>query len=129
MKYCSSCGAQMDDSASFCSKCGTPAPRSQAEYSRPQPNSYQQPYHDHNPKDRVAAALLALFLGTIGIQYFYMGKNKAGVICILISVLTCFVGAVILDVLFFIQGIIMLCGTQEEFMEKYVNTPKDFPLF
>lgn len=80
-------------------------------------------------KDRIVAGILAILLGCLGIQYFYCGKNSAGVICILISLLSCGIGAAVLELLTIIQGVLMLTGTQEAFMEKYVNTNSSFPLF
>lgn len=40
------------------------------------------------PKSKVAAGLLALFLGTLGIHRFYLGYNGIGVAMLLISVLS-----------------------------------------
>lgn len=47
------------------------------------PNSCPPPYPDSvfspgpSGKSRGVAALLAIFLGSLGIQYFYLGKNTA----------------------------------------------------
>ncbi|MCM1292453.1 MAG: GYF domain-containing protein [Bacteroides sp.] len=80
-------------------------------------------------KDKTVAGLLAIFLGALGIQYFYCGKSTAGVISLLISVLTCGFGAAILGLLFLIQGILMLTMDQQQFEAKYVDSPSTFPLF
>ena len=37
-------------------------------------------------KSKIAAALLALFLGALGVHKFYLGKTKAGVIHLLLTV-------------------------------------------
>ena len=39
-------------------------------------------------KDRVAAGLLAIFVGGLGIHKFYLGYNKEGIITLVISVAT-----------------------------------------
>ena len=40
-------------------------------------------------KDKLAAGLLAIFLGSLGIQYFYLGKTSGGIICLLLTIVTC----------------------------------------
>lgn len=76
-------------------------------------------------KDKIVAGLLALFLGWLGIHYFYMGKATAGILTIILSFVTCGIW----DILIFIQAIMILVGSQEEFEQKYVFTNKSFPLF
>lgn len=98
-------------------------PYGQQPYGQP----YNQPYNPgyNGGKSKVAAGLLAILLGTLGIQYFYLGKVGAGFITILLSIVTC--GA--WEIITLIQGILMLCMTDEEFNYKYVYTDKTFPLF
>ncbi|MCL1951190.1 MAG: zinc ribbon domain-containing protein [Oscillospiraceae bacterium] len=45
-KFCTGCGAPLDDAAKFCVSCGTPAaqPQPQQPQPVPQPQQYQQPY-------------------------------------------------------------------------------------
>lgn len=76
-------------------------------------------------KDKIVAGLLALFLGWLGIHYFYVGKATAGILTIILSFVTCGIW----DILIFIQAIMILVGSQEEFEQKYVFTNKSFPLF
>ncbi len=76
-------------------------------------------------KSRGVAALLAIFLGALGVQYFYLGKNTGGVITILLSLVTC--GA--WEIITLIQGILMLCMDNRSFLQKYVYTNSSFPLF
>ena len=80
------------------------------------------PYPD---KSKIAAGLLAIFLGGLGIHYFYLGKTSAGLICLLLTLCSCGVW----EFLTFAQGIYMLCISDEEFYQKYVYTTKTFPLF
>ena len=60
------------------------------------------------PKSKIAAGLLGIFLGGLGIHRFYLGYTKIGVIQIIVSLLTC--GAA--SLWGFIEGILILCGTQ-----------------
>lgn len=76
-------------------------------------------------KDKVAAGLLAIFLGGLGIHYFYLGKTTGGLVCILLTFITCGIWSVIS----FIQGIIMLTMNQLDFENKYVYNSASFPLF
>ena len=76
-------------------------------------------------KSRGVAALLAIFLGSIGIQYFYLDKVMAGLITILLSIVTCGLWSTLM----FIQGIYMLCITNDQFRQKYVTSTSTLPLF
>lgn len=125
MKTCPSCGKQFDDSVAYCPSCGASMAQSQTTTTMPE----SRPAPAVPAKDKIVAGVLAILLGALGIQYFYCGKTKAGVICLLVSLLTCGFGAAILEVLTIIQGILILVGTQEAFMEKYVDSQNTFPLF
>jgi len=76
-------------------------------------------------KSRLAAGLFAILLGTFGIQYFYCGKTTGGIICILLSLVTCGFWSIIT----LIQGILMIVMNQNEFEQKYVYSTSSFPLF
>jgi TM2 domain-containing membrane protein YozV len=76
-------------------------------------------------KSKVAAGVLAILLGTLGIHYFYLGKVAGGILTILLSLVTCGLW----EIITIIQGIVMLTMSDEEFDAKYVNTNKTFPLF
>ena len=81
-------------------------------------------------KSRGIAALLALILGGLGIQYFYLGKSTAGIICLLISVVSCGILAPFVGLLALIQGILMFCMNNEAFEQKYAGPMSStFPLF
>lgn len=74
---------------------------------------------------RVAAGILAILLGSIGVQYFYVNKIGGGFLTILLSLVTCGIWSVVT----LVQGILMLTMTDEEFDRKYVNTNSVLPLF
>lgn len=76
-------------------------------------------------RSRGVAGLLAIFLGCFGIQYFYLGKTQAGIIAIILSLVTC--GA--LSVLWLIQGILMIAMSEQEFERKFIYSNSTFPLF
>jgi len=58
------------------------------------------------PKQKLIAGLLGIFLGSIGIHRFYLGYNKIGVYQIIATVLTCGVAGI----WGFIEGILYLVG-------------------
>lgn len=97
------------------------------------PGPSGNPYYDrNNPFDegpegrsRGVTALLAIFLGQFGVQYFYIGKWQAGIYTILLTLVTCGMWYLIS----LIQGIMMLCITNQQFRAKYITTPSEFPIF
>lgn len=58
-------------------------------------------------KSKVVAGLLGIFLGGFGIHQFYLGDSKKGVIRLVVTVVTCGLGAV----WGFVEGIFILMGT------------------
>ena len=56
------------------------------------------------PKTKLVAGLLGIFLGSIGVHKFYLGDNKAGVIRIVVTVVTFGIGGI----WGFIEGIMLL---------------------
>ena len=83
------------------------------------------PMNTYSPKNKTTAGILALILGGLGVQYFYLGKVGAGLITILLTFVTCGLW----EILTFVQGIMMLTMTEQEFNRKYVFTDKTLPLF
>lgn len=77
-------------------------------------------------KCRGVYAILALVLGSIGLHYFYVNKVGAGIITIVLLMVTCGMWAVIP----LIQGILAFWNmTNEEFDRKFVASDSFFPLF
>lgn len=129
MKQCPSCKQYNEDYAQFCSNCGHSF--SSNTYPQTPPPMYDNTDRnnafDSGPdgKSRGVAALLAILLGGLGIQYFYLGKTGAGLITIGLTFITCGLW----EVITLIQGILMLCMTNTTFRQKYVETDSTFPLF
>ncbi len=76
----------------------------------------------------MAAGLLAIFLGGIGIHKFYLGYAKEGVIMLLVSliggVITVGIASIIVGVIALIEGIMYLTKTDEQFEDIYVQGRK-----
>ena len=83
-------------------------------------------------KNKIAAGLLAIFLGWLGIHKFYLGYNKPAIITLIIVVvglLTAMLGVGILiliaiGVITLVEGILYLTKTDQEFEEQYVLARK-----
>lgn len=108
--FCQRCGGKMPANATFCPHCGAPVSP-----------DLRAPYE----KDKIVAGLLAIFLGGLGIHYFYMGKTVAGILSIVFTLVSCGIWQVVM----FIQGVLMLTMTDEAFRGKYIGNDSTFPLF
>ena len=75
---------------------------------------------------KIVAGILAILLGGLGIHKFYLGYSTAGVIMLLVSLLTCGLGYPIMHLFGLIEGIIYLTKTDEEFVATYVNGKKEW---
>ena len=60
-----------------------------------------------NAKSKIAAGLLGIFLGGLGVHNFYLGNTTRGIIQIVVSIVTCGLGAW----WGIIEGIMILCGS------------------
>ncbi len=113
---CQNCGSEISNDAKFCPVCGSPvsAQNSGAEnaapnYQNPTPN-YQNAANQYAapnaaPKSRLLAGLLGLLFGGIGVHNFYLGNTTRAVIQIVVSCVTCGIGAI----WGFVEGILILC--------------------
>ncbi len=76
-----------------------------------------------NDKSKIAAGILGILLGGLGIHKFYLGYTKEGVIMLLVSILGAFVaglGPLIMGVFGLVEGIIYLTKSDEDFYNTYV---------
>lgn len=71
---------------------------------------------------KLIAGLLGILLGTFAIHKFYLGYTKTGIIQLIIGIVTCGIGGII----GFIEGIIYLTKSDEEFEEIYVRNQKEW---
>ncbi|MGB1209821.1 MAG: TM2 domain-containing protein [Lacinutrix venerupis] len=61
------------------------------------------------------AGILAIVIGSLGVHKFILGYNKEGIIQIIATIVTCGIAGIIP----FIEGIIYLTKTDEEFYNTY----------
>lgn len=95
--FCFACGNGLDHRAELCPKCGVRQKRAASQ----------------GAKSRVAAALLALFLGGFGIHKFYLGRPLWGILYLL------FCWTLVPALVAFIEAIVYLCTSDEQFAAKY----------
>lgn len=74
---------------------------------------------------RIACGVLAILVGGFGLQYFLAGKTTGGIINIALTLVTCGLWSLVN----LIQGIMILCMSDEEWRRKFVDSPSTFPIF
>ncbi len=102
-KYCKDCGAIINEKAEICPKCGV----------RQMPPPFSIGTNAPNGKNKIAAALLAFFLGGLGIHKFYLEQVGAGIIYLL------FCWTLIPGFIAFIESILLLFMSDEEFNRRF----------
>lgn len=73
---------------------------------------------------KVAAGICGILLGSLGIHKFVLGFTNAGLIMLLVTILTCFVAAPVMSIIGLIEGIIYLTKSDEEFYQLYAVEKK-----
>jgi TM2 domain-containing membrane protein YozV len=76
--------------------------------------------------DKLAAGICGILLGSFGIHKFILGYTGAGLIMLLVTVLTCGIGGCVMHVIGLIEGIIYLCKPDEEFVRVYIDGRKEW---
>ncbi len=75
---------------------------------------------NYRSEKKLAAGLLGILLGTFGANKFFMGYINEGIVQIVLNIITCGVATVIP----FIEGIIYLTMSDEQFDRTYVQNKK-----
>lgn len=115
--YCKKCGNELEGNNSVCTKCGY---FNEPDYTfcqfcgKPIAKSAMTCIHCgrtwggevHGQKSKLAAGLLGLFFGNIGVHNFYLGFTGKGVVQIVLSIFTCGIGGI----WGFIESIMILAG-------------------
>jgi Predicted membrane protein len=100
MKFCTNCGSELKEGQDVCLKCGKVLSK-QKTASTAEPGA----------KSKVAAGLLAIFLGCFGVHNFYLGHTGKAVAQLLMTVLSCGILSVVSWIWAIVEGIQILSGT------------------
>jgi TM2 domain-containing membrane protein YozV len=76
--------------------------------------------------NKLAAGICGILLGGFGIHKFILGYSGAGLIMLLVSVLTCGLAYGIMHIIGLLEGIIYLVKSDEEFVRLYVDGRKEW---
>lgn len=117
-KFCHECGEQIRKKARICPECGVEQPRTRA---REDDGSFDSTENVSGKK--MAAGLCAIFLGGLGIHKFILGFTTAGVIMLVVSLLTC---GLVMWPISLIEGIIYLTKSDEDFERIYLIGKKEW---
>lgn len=116
---CFRCGCDKGTGQSFCPCCGNPTVPGTAACTRC--GCGLVPVANPNAKSKLAAGLLGIFLGALGIHNFYLGFTGKAVAQLLISVLSCGTLAIVSEIWGLVEGIMYLTG-------RYTVDAKGIPL-
>lgn len=75
---------------------------------------------------KLAAGLLGIFLGSLGIHKFILGYSGPGLVMLLVTLLTCGLGGAVMGVIGLIEGIIYLTMTPQQFKTLYIDGQKEW---
>ena len=126
--FCRNCGAQTDDNAQFCIRCGASLQSGEGDAAPPPPFEAPPPPPPPpgatpwtapppglaEPKQKLVAALLGILLGWIGIHRFYLGYTTIGIIqlCLgLAGMLTCGITTIAAWIWGIVDGVMILTGS------------------
>jgi TM2 domain-containing membrane protein YozV len=140
--FCTTCGAQNDDGSVVCSQCQAtlplvgvgyqPAYEAQADYQagyqpiQPPAPVYQasQDWQARGANKKLAAGICGILLGTFGVHKFILGYQTEGIIMLLVSLLSCGMLAIVMQIIGIVEGIMYLTKSDEEFVRTYVEGRK-----
>lgn len=97
--YCANCGQGVLPGQSICTQCG---------FAIVGPDGVAPGML--SDKSKLVAGLLAIFLGSWGVHNFYLGQTKRALIQLLVSLLTCGIGATAMGIWALVEGIMILMG-------------------
>ena len=78
-------------------------------------------------KSKIAAGLLAIFLGSLGIHKFYLGYAKEGLTMLLVTIFGSILfglGAIAMGIVALVEGVLYLTKSDVEFDAVYVQGDK-----
>lgn len=75
---------------------------------------------------KVAAGICGILVGALGVHKFIIGATTAGLVMLLVTLLTCGLGAAVMGIIGLIEGIVYLTKSDEEFCQVYIVQKKEW---
>ena len=83
-----------------------------------------QDWQARGANKKLAAGLCGLLLGPFGVHKFILGYQTEGVIMLLVSLLSCGMLAIVMQIIGIVEGITYLTKSDEDFVRTYVEGRK-----
>jgi TM2 domain-containing membrane protein YozV len=92
------------------------------------PPTITPPPSQSNPRasNKLPAGICGILLGSLGVHKFILGYTGAGLVMLLVTLLTCGLASPVMHVIGLIEGIIYLCKSDDEFVRVYVDGRKEW---
>ena len=107
-KYCVNCGNELPKDVKYCPSCGCEVSNNE------NVNNTNQYVNHSQSKSKIAAGLLGIFLGSLGVHNFYLGftgKAVAQLLLTLVGWILCGIGPIVAGIWGLIEGILILTGS------------------
>ena len=109
-KFCSNCGAELNEEQDICLKCGVRVKNT---------NTKNKVDSNPNAKSKMAAGLLGIFLGQFGVHNFYLGYTGKAVAQLLLTIFGYILAIFIIGIFMvaaagiwgLVEGIMILSGS------------------
>lgn len=111
--YCQACGKDTQPGAVMCVHCGArlalPAARRAA-----------------GSDKKIIAGVCGILLGALGVHKFVLGYTPAGIIMLVITVVSCGILALITGTIGLIEGIVYLAKSDDDFVRTYIEQERQW---
>lgn len=90
------------------------------------PNPPVNPVIAAKASSKIAAGICGILLGSLGIHKFILGYTSAGLIMLLVTLLSCGLFAWVMWIIGLIEGIVYLSKGDEDFVRTYVDGRREW---
>lgn len=114
-KFCTNCGSPLEENKSKCEYCGKvygekTVNTDNSNNTKTNTNANQNYNSVSAPKSRVAAGLLGIFFGSLGVHNFYLGYTGKAIAQLLMTLFSCGLLWFVSWIWSFIEAIMILAG-------------------
>ncbi len=74
----------------------------------------------YDPSTKIVAGICGILFGYLGVHKFIVGNTRPAVIMLLVTILTCGLGTLVMYPIGFIEGIIYLSKSDDDFYQTYI---------